>query len=144
MKYLNVCIVLFALTCSAFFMTSCEKTEVKGSITFTGKIEVSPSVAKVGDEVTFSIDNSFSIGGVMVNYENSTVINGKEVVKSVVYYIDDTEITESTDSKNDYVATYKVSGLAVGIHSVTAHCKSNFKDVEIKESIAVGTLTIEE
>lgn len=142
MKILKSCIMIIAVLCYIISLTSCDKTE--GSISFSGKVEVSPSLVKVGDEVTFSIDQSKSLGGITINNESSIIINGKEVVKSVVYYIDGTEIAESTDKENGYVATYVVSGFTVGTYSVTAHCKSNFKDVEINESISFGILTIEE
>ena len=135
MKILKSCIMIIAVLCYIISLTSCDKTE--GSISFSGKV-------KVGDEVTFSIDQSKSLGGITINNESSIIINGKEVVKSVVYYIDGTEIAESTDKENGYVATYVVSGFTVGTYSVTAHCKSNFKDVEINESISFGILTIEE
>ena len=136
MKTFNTYIMIFAVMCFIVTLTSCDKTE--GSISFSGKLEVSPSVVKVGNEVTFSINQSKT-----TNNESSIIINGQEVVRSVVYYIDGTEIAESTDKENGYVATYTVSGFGVGTYSVTAHCKPK-KNVKIKESISPATLTIEE
>jgi len=72
------------------------------------------------------------------------IIDGKEVIKSVVYYIDGNEVGESSDKNSKYVVRYKIAELTVGVHNVTARCESNFKDVEIVESISSGTLTIEE
>ena len=142
MKVLKECFVMIAILCIVVFVASCDKTE--GSVSFSGKVEVTPSVARIGDDVTFCIGKLFSVGGVTTSYDNSTTINGKEVVKSVVYYIDGNEINESSDKGNGYTLKYKVSGLSVGSHTVTAHCNSNFKDIEIVEAISSGTLTIEE
>ena len=136
--HLKTCIMVLAVMCSIISLTSCDKTEIKGSISISGKVEVSPSVAKVGDEVTFSIFGIEYLGN------SSTSINGKELLKSIVYYIDGNEIDESSDKSSKYTFKYKVTGLIVGTHTVTARCKSNFKDVEIEESITSSTLTIEE
>lgn len=144
MKPLKSCIMLIAILCANAFMVSCDETEVKGSVDFGGKVKVSPSVAKVGDEVIFSLDNSFSVGGITTDYSSSTIIDEKEIVKSVVYYIDGNEIGEASNKDSDYTVEYRVTGLTVGVHVVSAHCNSNFKDVEIKEAITSGTLIIEE
>lgn len=139
--------MLIVMLCSVFFNAGCDKTEVEitgGSVSFSGKVNVSPTTVKVGDEVTFSIDNSFSIGNISGSIESSTTINGKDVVKCVVYYIDGDEIGKSSDKNNKYALKYKVSELTVGNHNVTAHCESNFKNIEIAESISSGTLIIEE
>lgn len=139
--------MFIVMLCSVFFYAGCDKTEVEvieGTVSFTGKLKVSPTTAKVGDEVTFSIDNSFSVGDISGSIESSTSINGKDVVKCVVYYIDGAEIGKSSDKNNKYALKYSVSELTVGNHNVTAHCESNFKNIEIVESISSGTLIIEE
>lgn len=138
--------MLIIMLCPVFFNTGCDDrfAIIKGSVSFLGAVKVSPTTAKVGDEVTFSIDNSFSIGDISGSIESSSTINGKEVVKSVVYYIDGDEIGQSSDKNNKYALKYIVPELTVGNHNVTAHCESNFRNVEIIESISSGTLFIEE
>lgn len=143
MKTFKSCIVIITMLCAVLFISSCGDT-IEGSVSFSGKVNVSPSTAKIGDEVIFSIENSYSIGGITSSFDSFTTIDGKEVVKSVVYYIDGNEVGQSSDKNNQYALKYKISGLAVGVHNVTARCESNFKDVEIVESISSGTLTIEE
>lgn len=136
--------MLIVMLCSVFFNAGCDIAEAtRGSVSFSGKVNVSPATVKVGNEVTFSIDNSFSIGDISGSIESSTTINGKDVVKCVVYYIDGDEIGKSSDKNNKYVFKYNVPELAVGNHNVTAHCESNFKNMEIVESISSGTLIIE-
>lgn len=139
MKTLKECSVMIAMLCTFIFVLGCDKTEVSGSISISGKVDVSPSIAKVGDEVTITIlgIDDFLKG-------SSTNINGKETLKSIVYYIDGDEISESSDRVSKFTIKYKVSELAVGAHTVTARCESNFKDVVIKENISSGSLTIEE
>ena len=139
--------MLIVMLCSVFFYAGCDHPEevvIRGSVSFSGKVNVSPTTVKVGDEVTFSIDNSFSIGNISGSFESSTTINGKDVVKCVVYYIDGDEIGKSSDKNNKYALKYNVSELTVGNHDVTALCESNFKDIEIVETISSGTLIIEE
>lgn len=143
MKTFKSSIAIITMLCAVLFISSCED-KVEGSISFSGKVKVSPSTARVGDVVSFSIDNSYSIGNVTTSFDSSTTINGKEVVKSVVYCIDGNEVGQSSDKNNQYAMRYNVSGLTLGVHNVTARCESNFKDVEIVESISSGTLTIEE
>jgi len=135
--------MIIVMLCAVFVIASCDDT-VGGSVSFSGKVDVSPSTAKVGNEVVFSINNSYSIGGITSSFDSSTTIDGKEVIKSVVYYIDGNEVGESSDKNSKYVVRYKIAELTVGVHNVTARCESNFKDVEIVESISSGTLTIEE
>ena len=135
--------MIIAMLCAVFVIASCNDT-VEGSVSFSGKVEVSPSTAKVGNEVVFSINNSYSIGGITSSFDSSTTIDGKEIIKSVVYYIDGNEVGESSDKNSKYAVRYKVAGLTAGVHHVTARCESNFKDVKIVDSISSGTLTIEE
>lgn len=87
---------------------------------------------------------TFSIFGIEYLGNSYTNINEKEFLESIVYYIDGNEIDESSEKNSKFTLKYKVSGLTLGDHIVTAHCKSNFKNVEIEESITSGTLTIEE
>lgn len=64
-------------------------TEIKGSTTFYGKIVVNPSSVKQNENVIFSIgEGVFSSNNVSVGVSSSTTINGKDVVKSVSYFID--------------------------------------------------------
>ena len=59
-----------------------------------------------------------------------------------MYYIDGNEIGESLDRESGYAVRYKVSGLTIGVYTISARCKS--KNVDLKERITPGTLTIEE
>ncbi len=137
---------IFAL----FTLVSCDKEE--GSTTFYGKILLSPSNVKNGEQVTLKIgsfdfstsadtgDAGVSVSG---NIGTSVVINGKNVVKSVSYYIDGRKVAESSNKDNGYNAIYVVNNLSVGTHEITAHCSSNFKHYTIEESITAATLQVQ-
>lgn len=127
MKMLKHCMMLVVILCNVAFLTSCDKTE----LFFHGNVRVTPSMAKEGDEVTFTMSKS------------DITHNGENVVKSVVFYIDGNEIGESSDENSNYAVKYKVMGLIAGDHAVTAHCKPK-KNVKINVSISPATLTIEE
>lgn len=139
---------LFALTAilfGMFVLISCDdEEEIKGSATFYGKVVVNPSTVKQNEYVTFSIgEGGFSSDNVSVGISSSTIINGKDVFKSVSYYIDGTKVTDSSDKANKYNVSYKVEKISTGNHVVTAKCTSNFKNYTIDEHIMQGQLIIE-
>lgn len=91
-----------------FVLISCDdEEEIKGSTTFYGKVVVNPSAAKQNENVTFSIgEGGFSSDNVSVGISSSTTINGKDVIKSVSYFIDGTKVAESSDKANKYSVSY--------------------------------------
>ncbi len=117
----------------AFMLVSCEAS--LGSITFSGQVELSPSVVKNGDVVSFSVHRSISL--------NQTIIVGRSPIKYVVYYIDDVEVARSSDRGDYYGVDCKIEELSAGSHIVTAHCipRSGW---EIIENIKNATLEINE
>ena len=139
---------LFALTAilfGMFVLISCDDEEaIKGSTTFYGKVVVNPSAAKLNENVTFSIgEGGFSSDNVSVGISSSTTINGKDVIKSVSYFIDGTKVAESSDKANKYFVSYNVENISIGNHVVTAKCSSNFKNYTIEEHITQGGLIVE-
>lgn len=139
---------LFALTAilfGMFVLVSCsEDDEVKGSTTFYGKVVVNPTSVKQNENVTFSIgEGGFSSDNVSVGISSSTTINGKDVVKSVSYFIDGTKVAESSDKTNKYSISYNVENMSIGNHVVTARCSSNFKNYTIEEHITQAEITVE-
>ncbi len=139
---------LFALTTillGMFVFVSCDDDdEVKGSTTFYGKVVVNPSTVKQKENVTFSIgEGGFSSDNVLVSISSSTTINGKDVIKSVSYFIDGTKVAESSDKANKYSVSYNVENISIGNHVVTAECSSNFKNYTIEEHITQGELIVE-
>ena len=139
---------LFTLTVillGIFVFVSCDDDdELKGSSTFYGKVVVNPSTVKQNEYVTFSIgEGCFSSDNVSVCVSSSTTINGKNVVKSVSYFIDGTKVAESSDKANQYSISYKIENMSIGNHVVTAKCSSNFKNYTIEEHITQGELTVE-
>ena len=144
-KYL---FVLIAILIGMFVFVSCgdddTDTEIKGSTTFYGKIVVNPSAVKQNENVTFSIgEGVFSSNNVSVGVSSSTTINGKDVVKSVSYFIDGTMVAESSDKTSKYSVSYHAENISIGNHVVTAKCSSNFKNYTIEEHITQGELTVE-
>lgn len=139
---------LFALTAiliGMFVFVSCDDDdEIKGSTTFYGKVVVNPSSIKQNENITFSIgEGGFSSDNVSVGISSSTTINGKDVVKSVSYFIDGTKVAESSDKNSKYSVSYHVENISIGNHIVTAKCSSNFKNYTIEEHITQGELTVE-
>ena len=138
-------LALTAVICGLFIFASCDDDEeIKGSTTFYGNVIVNPSAAKPNEEVSFSIgEGKFSAGNVSVGISTSTTINGKEIVKSVSYFVDGDKVAESSDKANKYAATYRVGNISSGSHAVTAKCSSNFKNYTIEEHITQGELIVE-
>ena len=138
---------LFALTAilfGMFVLVSCDKEdEIKGSTTFYGKVVVNPASVKQNENVIFSIgEGGFSSDNVSVGISSSTSINGKDVIKSVSYFIDGTKVAESSDKANKYSVSYNVENIAIGNHVVTAKCSSNFKNYTIEEHITQGEFIV--
>lgn len=139
---------LFALTAilfGMFVLVSCDKEdEIKGSTTFYGKVVVNPTLVKQNENVIFSIgEGGFSSDNVSVGISSSTTINGKDVIKSILYFIDGTKVAESSDKANKYSVSYNVENISIGNHVVTAKCSSNFKNYTIEEHITQGEFTVE-
>lgn len=139
---------LFALTAilfGMFVLVSCNKEdEIKGSTTFYGKVVVNPTSVKQNENVIFSIgEGGFSSDNVSVGISSSTTINGKDVIKSISYFIDGTKVAESSDKANKYSVSYNVENISIGNHVVTAKCSSNFKNYTIEEHITQGEFTVE-
>ena len=139
---------LFALTAilfGMFVLVSCDKEdEIKGSTTFYGKVVVNPTSVKQNENVIFSIgEGGFSSDNVSVGISSSTTINGKDVIKSISYFIDGTKVAESSDKANKYSVFYNVENISIGNHVVTAKCSSNFKNYTIEEHITQGEFTVE-
>lgn len=138
---------LFALTAilfGMFVLVSCDKEdEIKGSTTFYGKVVVNPASVKQNENVIFSIgEGGFSSDNVSVGISSSTTINGKDVIKSISYFIDGTKVAESSDKANKYSVSYNVENIAIGNHVVTAKCSSNFKNYTIEEHITQGEFIV--
>jgi len=138
---------LFALTAilfGMFVLVSCDKEdEIKGSTTFYGKVVVNPTSVKQNENIIFSIgEGGFSSDNVSVGISSSTTINGKDVIKSISYFIDGTKVAESSDKANKYSVSYNVENISIGNHVVTAKCSSNFKNYTIEEHITQGEFIV--
>lgn len=127
-----------------FVLVSCDKEdEIKGSTTFYGKVVVNPASVKQNENVIFSIgEGGFSSDNVSVGISSSTTINGKDVIKSISYFIDGTKVAESSDKANKYSVSYNVENISIGNHVVTAKCSSNFKNYTIEEHITQGEFIV--
>lgn len=141
-KYL---FTLTAVLLGVFVLMSCDKEdEIKGSTTFYGKVVVNPSSAKQNENVVFSIgEGYFFTDNVSVSISSSTTINGKDVVKSVSYFVDGNKVAESSDKTNKYSVLFHIGNITKGNHVVTAKCSSNFKNYTIEEHISNGELFVE-
>lgn len=141
MKRKNLFMTLALAFAALTALTAC--VDIEGDGAFLGTVTCNPSTAHEGETVTFDIGPLGSaLGGINLNTE----FNGKNVVKSVSYYVDGVKVAESPKNKKgkDYKATFKVKELSAGEHTVTVKCSSNFKGYKIKETVVPGKLTIVE
>lgn len=121
---LSICLILSG---------SCTKTIIKS--TFCGGVIVTPLDVNKGDEVTMKIGEYLGV----ISTESS--VNGKNIVKSIVYYIDGKEIASSSDDNPDYAATCVLNDMSIGEHEITASCVPN-KGVEIEEYITPAKIKV--
>ena len=134
---------LLPLCFIALTFVSCENF-VSGYMTFSGQVELSPSVVQNGDIVQFSVHPlEIDFGSGTISIQQSVTINGKSPIKSIAYYIDDVEVARSTEEDSFYEVECKIEGLSTGSHVVTAHCIPRF-GYEIDENIKNATLEIKE
>lgn len=134
--------VAFILSTSiSIVFTGCEKSEMNQEFgidlsagIFEGEIDITPSSAKNGEEVTFQI-KLINIPDIIEN--NPNAIN-------VFYEIDGTRVAESSDVENHYSAKYKVDGLSVGEHKITAGYMTSVENPNFKFKMKSSILTITE
>lgn len=124
----------------------CDSDEylLEGYSSFYGRVVVNPSIVKMNEFVTFSIgDFTISADDVFVSINSSTMIDGKDVIKSISYYVDGKKVAEGSDKENGYSASWQVTNVSVGSHVVSAKCTSNFNGYTIGENIIQETLVVE-
>ncbi len=140
-------IVIVLAIVSLIGLQSCDKVldmGISGSGTFYGAVAVTPSVIKNGETVTFSIEPiKISGGELSIGISTSTSVNGKDVIKSISYYVDNKKVASSDNKTKNYSVDYVVTDLDPGEYTVTAHCESNFKDYTIIDNITEATIIIE-
>lgn len=62
---------------------------------------------------------------------NQSTINGKNVIRSITYYLDGEEIASSSDANADYAAKSVIQDVLYGKHVITAEFIPN-KGVKIE------------
>lgn len=137
----NFFVNLVLMACVIVGLQSCDPDPIiEGSTVFLGTVTASPATVKNGENVTFSIaPGNVASGGISI----STEVNGKDVVKSISYYINGSKVATSKDKSSNYSASYTVTDLAPGEYSVTAHCTSNFKGYTIEEYIEEAKIIVQ-
>lgn len=139
-------VIVFAIM-TLIGIQSCDKDleiGISGSDTFYGAVAATPCVIKNGETVTFSIEPiKISGGDISIGISTSTSVNGKNLIKSISYYLDGRKVVSSDNIAKDYSAEYIVTDLVPGDYTVSAHCESNFKDYKIIENISETTIIIE-
>lgn len=147
MKTIKVLFLSVLPVLAMLLMTGCDKidgVEIEGSGTFYGSVKCDPVSTSEGETVTLSVGPYLlSTGESIIGISNKTEINGKNVVKSISYYIDGEFVADSKDEDSRYKIMFKVTDLSKGEHQVTAVCNSRYKKYIISSIITPGTLTIE-
>lgn len=146
MKYFKCMLLTFVMIFSTVLYGGCDSDEylLEGYSSFYGRVVVNPSIVKMNEFVTFSIgDFTISADDVFVSINSSTMIDGKDVIKSISYYVDGKKVAEGSDKENGYSASWQVTNVSVGSHVVSAKCTSNFKGYTIGENIIQETLVVE-
>lgn len=140
-KTFTYIIIIFA---TILGLQSCDHEDITGSSTFYGKINLYPDIVKNGSQVKISMNpTNVSGGDISINISSSTTINGKDVVKSITYYIDDKKVGTGFDKNDGYSVNYTIQNMSAGEYKVTAHCESNFKNYTIDEHFTEATLIVE-
>lgn len=142
MKKIFACIIITIATLVG--LQSCGEDGIKGSSTFYAKVSVSPDVVKNGDQVEISLKPANVSGGnISIDLSSSVTINGKDVIKSVSYFIDGEKVGSGSNKNDGYSFALTIQDMNAGEYKVAAHCESNFKDYIIDEHITEATLVIE-
>lgn len=138
--------IIFAVI-SALMMVSCGDSDswsIEGSTTFYGRVVITPSSVSNNELISFEIGAwDITTADISVSIGTSTEINGKNIIKSVEYYIDGQKVAESSDKDDLYKVNYKVENLSIGEHEVSAHCVSNLNNYHIEEYIKNAVLTVQ-
>jgi len=113
----------------------CGGDEIMIKSTFYGGVTVTPLDVNNGDAITLKMGEFCGV----ISTESS--VNGRNIVKSITYFIDGKEIVSSSDKDADYVATYILKDMTVGEHEITATCNPN-KGVEIEEHISPARINV--
>ncbi len=126
--------VIWIFSLMLLILSGCvPKTEIES--TFYGSIIVSPLVVNNGDEVTLKMGKYVGI----ISTESS--VNGKNIVESIVYFIDGEECASSSDESTDYTTTCILKDVAVGEHKITATCIPS-EGVKIEEHITPAKISV--
>lgn len=123
MKLLRYLILMFVL-----ILSSCVKSEIYVR-PFYGEVVVTPDHVWDGVEVIMKIVPLDLGNGVSVSSEST--INGKNVIRSITYYLDGEEIASSSDANADYAAKSIIQDVLYGKHVITAEFIPN-KGVKIE------------
>lgn len=111
----------------------CGGDEIMIKSTFYGGVTVTPLDVNNGDAITLKMGEFCGV----ISTESS--VNGKNIVKSITYFIDGKEIVSSSDKDADYVATYILKDMTVGEHEITAHV-IRIKEWKLKNTSALREL----
>ncbi len=143
MKKIFMCVIITLVTLLGF--QSCgEDDGVSGSSTFYGDVSVSPDRVKNGEQVKISLSPAdVSAGDVSIGISSSVTINGKDVIKSVSYFIDGEKVGSGSNKNDGYSFNFVVQNMKAGEYKVSARCESNFKNYTIEEHITEATLIVE-
>lgn len=127
-------VVLFSLCISACDVIT--STGISVQSTIVGTANSSPSIARIGEELTFTIG-----GGIT---SSSTVsINGKEYYPVVHYLLDGVEVVVSTEKDMPFKASYLVKDLSIGDHVLSVEMTGSNKNVTYINMVGTSTITIE-
>lgn len=138
MKCLMKLTVIITIILGGLLMPSCDPdSEYMFSSSVCGKVVVTPSNVKNGDEIALEIGGLISASG------NAT-INGKELYPIVHYLLDGREIAISSDKDLPFKAKYTINELAVGEHEISVDIVGSQKGAIFENKVVSTKITVVE
>lgn len=134
--------VIIAVLLGGLLTSSCDPghalaPEYIFSSSVYGKVVVTPSNVKNGDEI------ALEIGG-MISASGNATINGKELYPIVHYLLDGREIAISSDKDLPFKAKYTINELAVGEHEISVDIVGSRKGAIFENKVVSTKITVVE
>lgn len=135
MKCLMKLTVIITILLGGLLMSSCGVEEFNSTV--NGKVVVTPSTVKNGDEIALEIGGTISASG------NAT-INGKEFYPIVHYLLDGREIAISSDNKLPFKANCTINDWTVGEHEISVDIVGSRKGAIFENKVVSTKITVVE
>lgn len=125
---------LFPLLISACNPNSIDKIRIQSTV--VGVAKSTPSITKLGEELTFTIEGNITSSSVIS-------VNGEEYYPIIHYLIDGKDVVTSAEKTMPFKASYVVTDLSIGEHVLSVEITGSHKIDTYINSVGSSILTIE-